>query len=175
MKIANIITAAASTALLGIALAAAPAHAASPSPATVRPLLTELVDISYEGGGDYMDSCGVGGDIVYFQWVPTGCNYVEWDAQIQSNGDYYWHPHGEDSLCLTVDTSNGTELKIEGCVAATNQYFSNPDSSVYYNLISIWNNANVDDPGAIEAPSSQATLVKGHIDTYGSNGWTMRQ
>jgi hypothetical protein len=170
MKIANIITAAASTVLLaaGIALAATPAHAAANGP-----LITERYDISWEGNGNVLTSCSASGDVVEFISVTqTGCWNDFWDYQIETGSYYYMHPSGYDSLCMTASTTDYGVIKIESCVGASQQFWLNPHNSAgYYQLENDYWGTYLDDP--FETKNADATL--GSDLGYGLNGQTFEQ
>lgn len=138
--------------------------------------LTTRQDISFEGGGGYLESLSTVGNQVEFGGTGHGFNAV-WDYQAEGSagGDgtyYYLHPHGYDSLCMTASTTQLGVIKIETCVAASQQYWWNPhNSSGYYQLFSAYYGWFLDDPSG--TTRSYATLTRSCV--YGYNGCTFDQ
>jgi len=151
-------------------MAQAATNSASPA-GTVNPLITQREDISDQGLGNYLASCGTIGNQVEFIGSPGACFIVQWNYQIQSNGQYYLHPSNNNNYCLTIDTSNDLYLKIETCVGKWNQYFTNPnDGQGDYQIHNTTLNENVEDTG-IPGESTWAEMWP--PEDYGGNGQTM--
>ncbi len=123
-------------AFLGVLALVAGLGVATSVPASA---LTLRQDVSFEGGGGYLESTSTVGDQVQFGGSGHGYN-LSWDYQAEGSagGDgtyYYLHPHGYDSLCMTASTTTFGVIKIENCVGMPQQYWWNPhNSSGYYQL-----------------------------------------
>jgi hypothetical protein len=159
-------------AVLGGLVLAAGLGVATSGPASA---LTTRQDISYEGGGFYLESLPKVGAQVAF----SDANDTSWDYQAEGSagGDgtfYYLHPHGYESLCMTASTAPGTFgiIKIETCVAAQQQYWWNPhNSSGYYQLFNAFWSAFLDDPNGTSPVF--ATLTRSC--NFGNNGCTFSE
>ena len=167
MKIANIIMAAASTALLagGVALAATPAHASAD-----KPLITERYDEAYEGENGYLASGNASGDTVYYS--ESGSYNLNVDYQLESGSYGYWiHPAGHDSLCDTASTTQKGVIKVEACVTPTvyQQIWQNTASGGYYQNFSVYWGEYLNDPN--NGTGTYAAGLSGP-DGYGINGET---
>jgi hypothetical protein len=144
--------------------------------------LTTRSDLSFEGDGGYLESGStVGGDV---EFGPSGRGFItSWDYQAEGSagGDgtyYYLHPHGYDNLCVTASTTQYGVIKIETCVAASQQYWWNPhNSSGYYELFNGYYAAGafLKDPSKTSGGTTRipATLTKSC--TYGYNGCTFSE
>jgi hypothetical protein len=160
-----------------IGLAAPASAGVHPEGATVsrpdRPLITQRADISFKGSGNYLASCGVSGDNVYFIASPGGCFYILWNYQAEGSW-YYLHPSDNNGLCLTASTTQYGVLKIEGCVGASNQFWKNPNSGGYYQDYSdYYGNTYILDPASGGGHTDPASL--GNPYGFGNNGETFQQ
>jgi len=139
--------------------------------------LTTRQDISFEGGGWYLESLPKVGAQVAFSY--SNVNDTSWDYQAEGSagGDgtyYYVHPHGYDNLCMTASTTVPLPgvIKIETCVAAQQQYWWNPhNSSGYYQLFNAFWGAFLNDPS--RTLTAFATLT--YSCNYGQNGCTFSE
>lgn len=136
--------------------------------------LTTRGEVSYEGGGNDLVSTGALYSDVEFQYIPASGWSGSWDYQAlgTSGGStyYYIHPHGHDSYCLTVNTSNYANSKIETCDDVWNQFFHNPnDTHGDYRVYSAGGGVYLNDPGN---PGTTHWAGFSNDEGYGYNGQT---
>lgn len=160
-------------AVLGVLALVAGLGVATSVPASA---LTTRGDISFEGHGDWLESCNAVGDGVSFGVGQVGCENIDWDYQAEGSagGDgtyYYVHPHGYDSRCMTASTTQFGVIKIENCVGVSQQYWWNPHNSAgFYQLFNAYWGAFLLDPSPNGTTPTYATLTTSCH--YGNNGCT---
>ena len=122
-RLAVLAALAAALTALPLVLLAGAASAAPPPPLTNRYIVSD------EGAANCLDvfenphtgnQIGVSGACTN----TNGGYWSEWSFQIESGGLYYIHPFFDDSVCLTLSTTQNGVSKTETCVGAANQLFT---------------------------------------------------
>lgn len=161
-----------SVAVPATAAVTAPVATASPTATAATPN-TLLSEISYEGSGNFLATCGSTSGYVWFRANPGGCYTIEWTWNQVSSGNWHIHPSFNSGSCITVSPNTG-DLYIATCGSSTYQvwkHYRDGSSNVYsiYNVHQGW---NVTDPGS---PGTNHIAIGGGPGPFGYNGQSIEQ